>query len=312
MSDSRRIVITGATGLIGRKLCAALRERGYELVIFSRSPEKARERLPGAAAYVAWSAAEDGPWAAAVNGAHAVINLAGEPISEGLLGKRWTEEHRRAILASRVLGTRGLVRAIAAATERPRVLVNASAIGYYGYSDDRKLDERSPAGDDFVARVCVEWEREARAAEAHGVRVALVRTGIVLDPSSGALGQLILPFKLRTGGPVLPGTQYYSWVHPDDEIAIILLALEDERVSGPINATAPEPQTSRDFSATLGRVMGSPSWLPVPEISLRLALGEMADLVVKGQRVLPARALELGYRFRHPTLEGALRDLLKD
>jgi len=309
MSDTKRIVITGATGLIGRRLCAALRGRGYELVIFSRSPERAREQLPGAAEYVAWAPEESGPWAAAIDGAAAVVHLAGEPISKGLTGKRWSDEQKRAILGSRVIGTRGIVRAIAAAARPPRVLVNASGIGYYGHRDNTPLDESAPPGDDYVARVCVEWEREARAAEAHA-RVAIIRTGLLLDPESGALPQIMLPFKLRTGGPVLPGTQFYSWIHPEDEIGILLLALEDERATGPINATAPEPETNRAFAETLGRVMGSPSWLPVPALSLRLALGEMADLVTTGQRVLPKRALELGYRFRFPRLEPALRDLL--
>jgi uncharacterized protein (TIGR01777 family) len=310
MSNSKRIILTGATGLIGTRLFAALRERGYEVVIFSRSPDAARARLPGAADYVAWTPSEGGPWAAALDGAHAVIHLAGAPISQGLIGVRWTEAYKREIRASRVVGTRGIVQAIAAVRNRPAVLVNASAIGYYGYRDDTPLDESAPPGRDFVAEVTVAWEREALAAEPLGVRVALVRTGIVLDPGAGALGQLLIPFRLRTGGPIMPGTQYYSWIHPADEVGIILLALEDERARGPLNATAPTPQTNRDFTTTLGQVLGSPSWLAVPEFSLRIALGEMADLVTKGQRVLPKRAQELGYSFRFPELAPALRDLL--
>jgi uncharacterized protein (TIGR01777 family) len=311
MSNPKRIVLTGATGLIGTSLFAALRERGYELVVFSRSPQSAREKLPGAADYVAWTPSEQGPWFGAVDGAHAVIHLAGAPISQGLLGVRWTEAYKREILESRTIGTRGIVNAIAAARSRPAVLVSASAVGYYGYRDDTPLDESAPPGRDFVAEVCVAWEREAVAAEPLGVRVARVRTGIVLDPGAGALGQLLLPFRLRTGGPIMPGTQYYSWIHPADEVGILLLALEDSRANGPINATAPTPETNRDFTSTLGQVLGSPSWLSVPEFSLRLALGEMADLVVKGQRVIPRRAQELGYIFRFPQLAPALRDLLK-
>jgi len=306
----KRIVLTGATGLIGTKLFSALRERGYELVIFSRNPVKARATLPGAAEYVAWSPTESGPWATAIDGVHAVIHLAGAPIAQGLLGVRWTPEYKQEILNSRVIGTRGIVNAIAAAEQRPAVLVNASAIGYYGYRDDTPLDESAPPGRDFVAEVCIAWEREAARAEEHGVRVALIRTGIVLDPERGALAQLLLPFRLRTGGPIMPGTQYYSWIHPDDEIGILLLALEDERVRGPINTTAPNPLTNRAFCETLGEVLGSPSWLPVPEFTLRIALGEMADLVTRGQRVLPKRALELGYSFRFSTLKPALQDLL--
>jgi uncharacterized protein (TIGR01777 family) len=310
MNNAKRIILTGATGLIGSRLFAALRERGYDVVIFSRSPDAARQKLPGAADYVAWTPAESGPWAAALDGAYGVIHLAGAPISQGLIGVRWTDEYKAEILNSRVVGTRGLVAAMAVASRRPAVLVNASAVGYYGYSDATPLDEYAPAGRDFVAEVCVAWEREAARAEELGVRVARVRTGIVLDPGAGALGQLLLPFRLRTGGPIMPGSQYYSWIHPDDEVGIFLLALEDERARGPINATAPTPETNRDFCATLGAVLGSPSWLPVPEFSLRIALGEMADLVTKGQRVLPRRAQELGYSFKYPELRGALSDLL--
>lgn len=311
MSEFKRVIVTGATGLIGRKLFAALRERRYAVVVFSRSPEQARAALPGAADYVSWTPTERGPWAEAIDGAHAVIHLAGAPISKGLVGPRWTPEYKAEIRDSRVVGTRGIVNAMAAAAQPPAVLVCASAIGYYGYSDSRPLDESAPAGSDFVARICVDWEAEAARAAQNGARVVLVRTGVVLDPEQGALAQLLLPFRMFSGGPVLPGSQYYSWIHPDDEIGILMLALEDGRLSGPVNATAPEPQTNRDFSATLGKVVGTPSWLPVPETALRVALGEMADLVVKGQRVLPKRALELGYRFRYPRLEDALRQLLK-
>jgi uncharacterized protein (TIGR01777 family) len=310
MSNNRRVIVTGATGQIGRQLFAALRERGYQVVVFSRSPGRARAALPGAADYVAWTPAESGPWAVALDGAYGVIHLAGAPISQGLIGVRWTTAHKREIINSRVAGTRGLVRAMGAAARRPAVLVSASAVGYYGPRDETPIDEDAPAGADFQARVCAAWEREALEAEALGVRVARVRSGIVLDPSSGALGQLLIPFRLRVGGPIMPGTQYYSWIHPADEIGILLLALEDERAAGPINATAPEPLMSRDFAATIGRVVGSPSWLPVPQLAMRILLGEMADVVVRGQRALPRRAQELGYGFRFPELGPALRELL--
>jgi uncharacterized protein (TIGR01777 family) len=311
MSNQKRAILTGATGLIGRQLFAALRERDYAVVVFSRSPDEARKKLPGAADYVAWSPEESGPWAAAIDGAHAVINLAGAPISQGLIGVRWTEDYKREILASRVIGTRSLVQAIAVARERPAVLINASAVGFYGPRDATPIDEQAPAGHDFLGSVCVAWEQEAARAAELGVRVAKLRTGILLDPNSGALGQLLIPFRLRTGGPILPGTQYYSWIHPDDLIGLYLLALENDNASGPINATAPAPVTNREFTDTIGRVVGSPSWLPVPEFGLRLALGEMADVVIFGQRVLPRRAEELGYSFRYTALEPALRDLLK-
>jgi uncharacterized protein (TIGR01777 family) len=310
MSNNRRVIVTGATGLVGRRLFAALRERGYEIVIFSRSPEQARAALPGAADYVAWSPAESGPWAAALDGAYGVIHLAGAPISQGLIGVRWTRGYKREIMESRVVGTRGLVRAMGAAARRPVVLVSASAVGYYGPRDATPVDESAAAGDDFQAVLCQAWEREAAEAEALGVRVVRVRSGMLLDPGSGALSQLLIPFRLRLGGPIMPGSQYYSWIHLADEIGILLLALEDERAAGPINATAPGAVTSREFAATLGRVLGSPSWIPAPELAIRAVLGEMADIVVQGQRVVPRRAQELGYGFRFPELGPALRDLL--
>jgi uncharacterized protein (TIGR01777 family) len=310
MSNTRRVIVTGATGQIGRQIFEALRERGYEVVIFSRSPERARAALPGAADYVAWTPADSGPWVAALDGAHGAIHLAGAPISQGLIGVRWTRAYKREIIESRVVGTRGLVRALGAAARRPAVLVSASAVGYYGPRDATPIDESAPAGHDFQGRVCAAWEREAVEAEALGVRVARVRTGIVLDPAAGALGQLLIPFRLRVGGPIMPGGQYYSWIHPADLIGIYMLALEDERAAGPLNATAPSPVTSREFAAAIGRVIGSPSWIPAPELALRAVLGEMADVVVRGVRALPRRAQELGYGFRFPELGPALRDLL--
>ncbi len=308
--SNKRIIITGATGLIGRKLVAELRD-DYQLVIFSRNPDRARALLPGAADYVAWQPAEQGPWAAAIDGAWGVVHLAGAPVATGLLGRRWTPEYKAEIRNSRVIGTRGIVNAMAAAQQRPSVFVCASAVGYYGpYRDSTPLDENSPPGKDFLAQVCVAWEAEAAKAEALGVRTVMLRTGLVLDPDSGALPQLMLPFKLLTGGPILPGTQVYPWIHPADEVGLIRFALENEQVRGPLNASAPKPLSNRDFAAVLGKVLGSPSWLPVPEFSLRIALGEMADVVVYGQNALPRKALSLGYQFHFTELEPALRDLL--
>jgi uncharacterized protein (TIGR01777 family) len=310
MSNPKRVILSGATGLIGRRLFAALEARGYEVVIFSRSPHSARAAVPGAAEYIQWSPAESGPWASAIDGSDAIIHLAGAPISEGILGQRWTPKVKAAIRDSRIIGTRGIVNAMAAAQARPSTLLCASGVGYYGFRDATPLDEEAAPGDDFLAQVCVAWEREAERAAAFGTRVVTVRTGLLLDPEAGVLPQIMRPFKLRTGGPVLPGTQYYSWIHPDDLIGLYMLALEDSRVSGPINAAAPTPQTNRAFGEALGRVMGSPSWLPVPAVSLRILLGEMADLVVYGQRALPKKAQSLGYQFRFSELEPALRDLI--
>lgn len=306
MADTRRVVITGATGLIGRRLFEQLTSRGYQIVIFSRDPQKARRSLPGAAEYVAWTPSENGPWAGAINGAYAVIHMAGAPI----LGKRWSEAYKAEIRDSRIIGTRGLVNAMRAAQNKPQVFVSGSAVGYYGGRDDTKLDESAAPGDDFLARVAIDWEDEASQAEELGIRTVLVRTGIVLDPKEGALPQMSLPFRFYGGGPILPGTQWFPWIHVDDEVGLILLALEDERARGPLNASAPEPQTNRDFSRTLGKVMGSPAWFPVPSFGLRILLGEVAAMLTEGQRVIPKKALDLGYQFKYPTSEQALRNLL--
>lgn len=308
MMDQKRVVVTGATGLIGKALCRVLLQRGYEIRVFSRKPEAARAVVPGAAAYVAWQPGETGPWAAAIDGAYAVINLAGASIA----GRRWTDRYKREIRDSRIIGTRGLVNAIAAAESRPRVLINPSGIDYYGDRGDTPLDENAEPGSGFLAQVCVEWEREASRAEEYGVRTVVVRNGIVLARGEGALSRLLLPFKLFVGGPILPGTQWWSWIHLADQIGITILALEDERVRGPINATAPQPQTNREFSRTLGRVLRRPALVPVPGFALRILLGEMADvLLIQSKRVLPEKARALGYEFKYPTSEEALRDILR-
>lgn len=301
---TRRVVVTGATGLIGKKLCEQLTFKGYELVVFSRNPEKARKMVPGAT--VAWApTAEPGAWASVLEGAYGVVHLAGAPIFA-----RWTEAYKQEIRDSRVLGTRGLVAAMAAAEKKPAVFVYGSAIGYYGFRGDEEIDESGAPGDDFLAQVQGESEREAVRAEQAGIRTVLLRTGAVLDPGKGALPTMLPFFQMWMGGPVLPGTQWFSWVHVDDEVGLIMLALEDERARGPLNATSPEPQTNRDFSATLGRVIGRPAWLPVPRFALSLVFGEMGSVVAEGQRVIPRKALDLGYQFRYPNLEEALRQLL--
>lgn len=307
MADTRRVVITGATGLIGRALCAKLHTQGYAVVVFSRNPHAARHALPDAAEYVAWDAAESGPWAQAIDGAHAVIHLAGAPLD----GHRWTTSYKRTIYTSRVSGARGLVQAIARAQQRPQVLLSGSAIGYYGSRGDTVLDELAPPGEGFIADLCRDWEAAAQQAEPLGVRVVTLRTGIVLDRHHGGLAKLLLPFKLFVGGPFLPGTQWWSWIHLDDMLGLLLLALEDQRASGPLNVTSPEPQRNRAFARTLGRVLGRPAIVPVPGFALKILVGEMARMVLDSQRVVPAKAQSLGYRFRYPQLEQALSTTLK-
>ncbi len=299
-----RVTVTGATGLIGPQLVQALRERGAQVTVLSRDPARAQRRL-GEVEAIAWDPLEQPAPAQALAGRDAIVHLAGERVAQ-----RWSESAKRAIRESRVLGTRNLIEGLRTSEQRPPVLVSSSAIGYYGPHGEEPLDEEAPAGTDFLADVCVEWEREAARAGELGMRVAFVRTGVVLDAGAGALAKMLPPFRLGVGGPVAGGAQYISWVHPDDLLGIMLAALEDERWHGPFNATAPEPVENREFSRVLGRVLHRPAILPVPGFALRALYGEMADIVTTGARVVPARALVHGYEFRHPRLEEALRAVL--
>ncbi len=295
-----RVFVTGATGLIGRALSAALLERGHEVVALSR---RERPGLPAGARAVRGDPARAGPWQEELWRCDACVNLAGEPVAGG----RWTEERKRAIRDSRVLSTRNVAAAIA---ERgPAVLVNGSAVGYYGSRGDEMLDESSPPGEGFLSEVCREWEAAAEPARKRA-RVALLRTGVVLAREGGALEQMVRPFKLFAGGPLGRGAFWQPWIHLADEVGLALLALEGEAAAGPLNATAPEPARNRDLAREIGRALGRPSLVPAPAFALGLALGEMAQVVLASQRVVPRRALELGFRFRFPRLDGALRDLL--
>jgi uncharacterized protein (TIGR01777 family) len=292
-----RIAITGATGLIGRRVVTALRERGDEVTVLSRDPKQGEQ----------WDPMREPAPAQALAGRDAIVHLAGENIAQ-----RWSTTAKQTIRESRVTGTRNLVQGIGelAESERPRVLVSGSAIGYYGAHGDEPIDEDAPAGSDFLAQTCQAWEVEAEAATEHGLRVAKVRTGVVLDRDGGALAKMLRPFRLGLGGPVAGGYQYISWIHPEDLRGMMLTALADERWDGPLNATAPEPLPNREFSKILGRVLGRPSVMPVPAAMLSLLYGEMAEIVTTGARVMPAKALVLGYEFAQPHLEGALRSAL--
>ncbi|HEX8744793.1 MAG TPA: TIGR01777 family oxidoreductase [Thermoleophilaceae bacterium] len=298
-----RVAVTGATGNIGSALVRELLARGDEVVALTRDPAGARAKLGEEVSAVRWEkpAAEPAP-AAALSGCDAVVHLLGEPVDQ-----RWSEEARRRIRDSRVNGTRYLVAGLRDADPRPPVLVSQSATGWYGPHGDEPVDEGEPAADDFLARVVRDWEGEARAAEELGMRVALMRTGVVLSESGGALGKMITPFKLGVGGPVASGRQYVPWVHMDDVVGAFTCALEDGRVRGPVNVTAPEPATNRDFSKALGRVLRRPAFMPVPGFALKLMYGEMSSIVTTGARVVPGRLAEIGYRFRRPGLEDALR-----
>ena len=315
-----RVVIAGGTGLIGSALARRLQREGREVIVLTRSAAASGVGGGGGAGvgdgplrYVAWTAAPVGPgeprppWWEVVAGAAAVVNLAGASIAAG----RWTPRQKQRIRESRLQATRALVQAIEAAEPRPAVLVSGSAVGYYGPRGDEVVDEATPAGDDFLSRVCVAWEAEARKAAVAGVRVALVRTGLVLAREGGALPRLVLPFRLGAGGPLGSGRQWMPWIHLDDLVALLVFLIERPGLEGPFNGTAPNPVRNRDFARSLGRVLGRPSWLPAPAFALRLALGEMADaLLLSGQRAVPRRAQQAGFRFRFPEVEPALRDLL--
>jgi uncharacterized protein (TIGR01777 family) len=301
------VLVTGASGLIGRALLAKLGAREDEVTVLTRDPDRARAQLGAATQAVGWDPLSGPPPAQALSGRDAIVNLAGEPISQ-----RWSARAKQAIRDSRVTGTRNLVLGLGAldAGARPRVLISSSAIGYYGARGAEPIDEEAPAGADFLARVCVEWEAQARAASTLQMRTVQVRTGVVLDRAGGALAKMLPPFRLGVGGPVAGGRQYVAWIHRDDLIGIMLSALDDERWSGPINATAPEPVSNRVLSRALGRELHRPALLPVPAPALRALYGEMAEILTTGVRAVPARALVLGYEFEHPRLQEALASAL--
>jgi uncharacterized protein (TIGR01777 family) len=329
-----KVVVTGSSGFIGAPLCRELATAGHKVVALSRNEASARKaigtlkveiirtagsvptvRLTGTVGTVGtgiqvvrWDPGAGEIPLSAIEGADAIVNLAGESVAAG----RWTRERKERILTSRIQAVRGLIETIRKAANPPKVLVNASAIGFYGPHGDEEIREDDPPGDDFLARVGVAWEAEARKAEALGLRVVLVRLGVALGEDGGALARMVAPFKLFLGGPMGTGRQWFSWIHRDDVIGIIRFALEHAEIQGPVNATGPEPLTMRDFSKTLGKVLGRPSWLPVPGFLLRTALGEVSDMLLTGQRVLPARATAAGYRFRFETAEAALRDIFAD
>lgn len=300
-----KVLVTGASGMLGRGLSNALFARGDEVVGLTRDPGRAREGNPRVE-WVRWEPTLERPPEEAFAGVDGVVNLVGESIAQ-----RWNDEVKRKIMDSRRVATHNLVQAIEGLEQKPAVLVSQSAIGFYGDRGDEVLDEGSAPGTGFDSEVSQEWERAARAVEAAGVRLAIVRTGQVLDPHGGFLGELLTPFKLGVGGPLAGGAQYVSWIHRDDEIGILLWALDDPSVSGVVNATAPEPVTNKELSKALGRALGRPAFLPIPGFVLDLKFGpEFGKIARGGQRVLPKRTVELGYRFEQPRIEPALRDLV--
>ena len=305
-ADAVKVLVTGATGLIGSALCDSLLARGDEVAGLTRDPGKARLARPRIA-WHAWEPTLERPAAEAFEGVDGVVNLVGEKIDQ-----RWTDEAKKKIMESRRTATHNLVQAIAGLERRPSVLVNQSAVGYYGDRGDAVVDESTgPGGKSFDSEVVEEWERAAHEIDATGVRLTIVRSGQILDAGGGMLAELLPPFKLGVGGPLAGGSQYISWIHADDEVGILLWALDDEKVSGVVNATAPAPATNRDFSKALGRALGRPAVVPIPGFVLDLKFGaEFGRVLRGGQRVIPKRTQELGYQFKHPNLDEALKDLL--
>ena len=302
-----RITLTGATGRIGQSLVAALQQRGDDVTVLTRNPGRAQQTLGAGVTAVAWDPKSGPAPAEALSGRDAVIHLAGEDV-----GQRWNDDVKREIRESRELGTCNLVAGIRAADPRPQILLSASASGYYGPRGDEPVDETAQPSSDFLGEVVQAWEREARAAEELGVRVALMRTGVVLDKHGGALSKMLLPFRAGVGGPVAGGKQYLPWIHRDDVVGIYLAALDDERWTGPINVSAPTPVTNKEFSRALGKALHRPGFFPVPGLAVKALFGEMSEIVTGGVNMVPRRATDLGHRFRHPEVGEALRATLAD
>jgi uncharacterized protein (TIGR01777 family) len=306
-----RVFVTGGTGLVGRRLIWRLRERRDDVLLLTRRLAAARDQFGTGCDFVEGDPTQAGPWMDRVAECDAVVNLAGENI----FARRWNDEFKARLRDSRVKSTENIVQALArsprTADGTARVLVNASAIGYYGPHGDEEITEESPPGNDTLAHVCVAWENAARAVEASGVRLAIVRIGVVLDRDGGALAKMLLPFKMGVGGPSGTGKQWMAWIHHADLIGILLLALDNAALTGPINATAPNPVTNHDFAKALGTALGRPAFMPTPGFALRLGLGQVAEVITTGQRVLPKRALAAGYTFRFPEVGAALADVLK-
>jgi uncharacterized protein (TIGR01777 family) len=300
-----RIIISGGSGAIGRALTESLATDGHDVIILSRSPERVK-RLPKSARAELWDGQSASGWGHLVEGSQAIINLAGENLAEG----RWTEERKRRIRQSRLKAGQAINEAIEAAQQKPAVVIQSSAVGYYGPHQDEMVTEDTPAGDDFLAQLCVDWEASTAPVEALGIRRPIIRSGVVLTEDSGALPRMALPFKMFVGGPLGSGRQWFPWLHMNDEIAAIRFLLDHEQATGPFNLTSPNPLTNAQFSKVLGRVLNRPAFWPIPAISLQLLFGELSSTLLEGQRVIPKRLQEMGFTFQYPQAEAALRDLL--
>ena len=301
-----RVLIAGGTGLIGTALVKSLRDDGNELIILTRAPQQPEDRADGRVRFERWDGRTTEGWGALVEEVDAIVNLAGEGIADG----RWTAARKQRIMASRVDSGKALVAAVADASARPAVLIQSSAVGYYGLCADEILTEEAAVGSDFLAQVCLAWEASTAEVEEMGVRRPVIRTGVVLSSEGGAFPRMTLPFRLFAGGPLGSGNQYFPWIHIDDEVAAIRFLLAHETASGPYNLTAPDPLRNRDFVRLLGRTMRRPALLPTPSIALKVIFGEMSTVLLDGQRAVPARLQEAGFQYVYSGIEDALRDLV--
>lgn len=306
-----KVAITGATGFVGSRLVERLQAEGHQILVLTRDVDRARRTFPTVAfpnlEIQAYTPLESGDWQQAIVDCDGVVNLAGAPIAEG----RWTPERKQEILDSRKIGTQKIVEAIAKAEpgSRPSVLVNSSAIGYYGVSETAAFEESSPSGDDFLAQVCQAWESEAEQVRQAGIRLVILRTGIVLG-MGGVVAKMLTPFRLFAGGPLGTGRQWFSWIHREDLVNLILAALTQPEMEGVYNATAPTPVRMAEFCQVLGKLLRRPSWLPVPDFALEALLGEAAQVVLEGQQVLPKRTEAAGFSYQYPTVEQALQEVV--
>lgn len=302
-----KVVVAGGTGFLGRTLCNHLLAAGHEVVVLTRGAGASSSGT--AARLVSWTPdGNAGPWVAACTGADAFVNLAGESIA----ARRWSAAQKKRLTNSRTLSTRSLVAAIRTLKPAPTVFLSASAVGYYGSAGDEVLTEDSSAGEDFLARICIVWEAEAMQAASARTRVAMIRTGLVLDRRGGALPRIVLPFRMFAGGPVGSGTQYVSWIHEEDWQRVALYCLQQDWVSGPVNATAPNPVTNKELSSAIGRALGRPSWLPVPAFVIRTALGEMGEaLLLSSQRAIPVKVRGGGFEFKYERVDDALSAIFR-
>ncbi|HTP07875.1 MAG TPA: TIGR01777 family oxidoreductase [Anaerolineae bacterium] len=300
-----RIIITGGSGLIGRGLVDSLTQDGHEVIVLSRTPDSVKN-LPKGACAEKWDGKSAQDWGKFVNGADAIVNLAGTTISE-----RWSEDRKREIRESRVNAGKAIVEAVKAAEKKPRVVVQSSAVGYYGPRGAEEITEDSSAGSDFLASVCQDWEASTAELDAMGIRRPIIRTGVVLDKNGGALPKMVLPVKMFVGGPLGSGQQYFPWIHLHDEVVAIRWLIDNSSAHGVYNLSAPQPVTNKEFTHAIGKVLGRPTFMPVPAFAMKTLFGEMATLLLDGQREMPMRLVKEGFKFKFTNAEAALRDVLK-